>query len=167
MVYFVAFLWGLTNSIGVRISHLLFADDTILFCDASRDQLLSIRLALTCFQAFTGLKVNAGKSEIVLIGEVGNIDALATILCCRVGSLPLKYLGMPLGTPYKTTSMLNPILERMEKKLSGWKRLYLSKESRLTLVKSTLSSLPSYYLSLFVILVVVADRLERLQRKFL
>ena len=108
-----------------------------------------------------------GKSEIVLIGEVGNIDALATILCCGVGSLPLKYLGMSLGTPYKTTSMRNPILERMEKKLSGWKRLYLSKESRLTLVKSTLSSLPSYYLFLFVILVAVADRLERLQRKFL
>ena len=109
------FLVGPTNSIGVRISHLLFTDDTILFCDASRDQLLSIRLALTCFEAFIGLKVNAGKSEIVPVGEVENIDVLAAILRCRVGSLPLKYLGMPLGTPYKTTSMWNPILERMEK----------------------------------------------------
>ena len=158
---------GPTNSIGVCISHLLFADDTILFYDVSRDQLLSIRLALTCFQAFTGLKVNAGKSEIVPVGEVGNIDALASILHCRVGNLPLKYLGMPLGTPYKTAAMWNPILERMEKKLSGWKRLYLSKGGRLTLVKSTLSSLPTYYLSLFVIPVAVADRLERIQRNFL
>ena len=124
--------------------------------------MLSIRLALTCFQAFTCLKVNAGKSEIVLVGEVGNIDALATILRCRVGSLPLKYLGMLLGTPYKTASVWNPILERMEKKLLGWKRLYLSKGGRLTLVKSTLSSLPTYYLSLFVILVAMVDRLERI-----
>ena len=89
--------------------------------------MISIRLALTCFQAIIGLKVNAGKSEIVLVGEVGNIDALAAILRCRVGSLPMKYLGMPLGTPYKTTFVWNPILERMEKKLSSWKRLYLSK----------------------------------------
>ena len=43
----------------------------------------------------------------------------------------------------------------------------LSKGGRLTLVKSTLSSLPTYYLSLFVIPVAVADRLERIQRKFL
>ena len=55
----------------------------------------------------------------------------------------------------------------MEKKLSGWKRLYLSKGGRLTLLKSTLSSLPTYYLSLFTVPKVVAMRLERIQRNFL
>ena len=94
--------------------------------------------------------------------RIWNIDALATILQCRVGSLPMKYLGMPLGTPYKTASVWNPILARMEKKLSGWKHLYLSKGGRLNLLKSTLSSLPTYYLSLFVIPVAVADRLEHI-----
>ena len=68
------------DSVGVSISHLLFADNTILFCDASREQLLSTRLVLSCFQAFTGLKVNVRKSEIVLVGEVNNLDALAYIL---------------------------------------------------------------------------------------
>ena len=51
---------------------------------------------LSCFQAFTGLKVNVGKSEIVPVGEVNNLDALANILQFRVDSLPMKYLGMPL-----------------------------------------------------------------------
>ena len=52
---------GPISSIGIRISHLLFANNTILFCDASREQLLSIRLVLTCFQAFTSLKGECGK----------------------------------------------------------------------------------------------------------
>ena len=110
---------GPINSTSIRVSHILFADDTILFCVASREQILFVRLVLTCFQAFTGLKVNVEKSEIVPIGEVCNIQSLANILQCRVDSLPMIYLGMPLGTLYKTTSIWNLILERMEKKLSG------------------------------------------------
>ena len=61
--------------------------------------------------------MKVGKSEIVPIGEVRNIQPLANILQCRVGSLLMIYLGMPLGTLYKTSSIWNPILERMEKKL--------------------------------------------------
>ena len=158
---------GSMNSVSVCISHLLFADDTILFCDASREQLLSIRLVLSCFQVFTGLKVNIGKSEIVPVGEVNNLDALANIIQCRVGSLPMTYLGMPLGTSFKTASIWNPILEKIERKLSGWKRIYLSKGGRLMLLKSTLSSLPTYYLSLFTIPKSMATRLESIQRNFL
>ena len=158
---------GVANSVGVRIFHLLFADDTILFCDASREQLLSIRLALSCFQAFTGLKVNVGKSEIVPVREVYNLAALANILHCRVGSLPMKYLGMPLGTSFKAALIWNPIIEKMEKRLSGWKRLYLSKGGRLTLLKSTLSSLPTYFLSLFTIPKAVVARIESIQRNSL
>ena len=151
---------GPINSTSIRVSHLLFANDTILFSDASREQILSIRLVLSCFQVFTGLKVNVGKSEIVFIREVRNIQSLANILQCRVGSLPMIYSDMPLGTLYKTASIWNLILERMEKKLLGWKRFYLSKGGRLTLLKSTLSSLLTYYLSLFTIPKAVATRLE-------
>jgi hypothetical protein len=55
----------------------------------------------------------------------------------------------------------------MERRLAGWKKLYLSKGGRLTLLKSTLSSLPTYFLSLFTISVSVAQRIEKLQRNFL
>ena len=39
----------------------------------------------------------------------------------KVGCLPMSYLGMPLGAHYKDPSIWNPIIERMEKKLAGWK----------------------------------------------
>ena len=82
---------------GLNIYHLLFIDDTILFCDASKEQLLYIWAVLMFFEAITSLKVNVGKNEIVPVGEVGNLNALARVLCCKGGSLPMTYLVMPLG----------------------------------------------------------------------
>ena len=98
---------------------------------------------------------------------MNNVVALANILQCRVGRLPMKYLGMSLGTSFKSAAIWNPILEKMEKKLFGWKRLYLSKGGRLMLIKSTLSTLLTYLLSLFTIPKAVAARLESIQRNFL
>ena len=55
----------------------------------------------------------------------------------------------------------------MERKLASWKKLYLSKGGRVTLIKSTLSNLSTYFLSLFPIGASVANRIARLQRDFL
>jgi hypothetical protein len=55
----------------------------------------------------------------------------------------------------------------MERRLASWQRLYLSKGARVTLIKSTLFNLPTYFLSLFSIPIRVANRFEKLQRDFL
>ena len=144
----------------VSISHLLYADDTILFCDAHLEQLLYIHMVLTCFETVTGLKVNMTKSKMVPIGEVSGLSALADLLYCHIGSLPLQYLGMPLGASYKALAIWTPIVEKIERRLAGWQKIYLSKGGQLTLLKSTLSSLPTYYLSLFPIPVSIAKRIE-------
>jgi hypothetical protein len=98
----------------------------------------------------------------VPVGEVRDVEELASILGGGVALLPLKYLGLPLGAKYKDSHMWNNIIEKMEDRLAGWKRLYLSKGGRLNLINSTLSSLPTYFLPLFPIPVGVANRLEKL-----
>ena len=62
------------------VSHLLFADDIILFCDVDVEQVLHVQMLLLCFQTVIGLKVNVQKSEMVPIRKVNNVHALAEIL---------------------------------------------------------------------------------------
>ena len=63
--------------------------------------------------------------------------------------------------------MMNFLAKKMEQRLAGRKRLYLSKGGKVTLIKSTLSSLPTYFLSLLPIPVKVANRMEKIHRDFL
>jgi hypothetical protein len=71
------------------------------------------------FEAVSGLKINLSKSEIVHVGNVGDIEGLANILGSIMASLPMKYLGIPLGASYKASTIWNGIIEKMEHRLAG------------------------------------------------
>ncbi|KAG5622213.1 hypothetical protein H5410_007431 [Solanum commersonii] len=56
-----------------------------------------LNLALVLFEAMSGLHINMSKSIIYPVNEVPNLENLATIMCCSIGSFPTTYLGLPLG----------------------------------------------------------------------
>ena len=120
-------------------------------------------MILIWFEAVSGLKIKLGKSKLVPVIVMHNIDLLLNVLSCKQGTLPMKYLGPPLGAKFKDKTIWNPILEKMKRRLTSWKCLYLSNGGRVTLIKSTLSNLPTYFLSLFPIPASVANRIEKLQ----
>ena len=150
----------------MNISHLLFANDTV-FCEAKKEYLTYLSWTLFWFEATLGLRINLAKSEILPVGGVEEVEELAVELGCRVGSLPSTYLGLPLGAPHKSLSMWDEVEERVRRRLALWKRQYISKGGRITLIKSTMTSMPIYQMSLFRMPKVVARRLEKLQRDFL
>ena len=133
----------------MSISHLFYADDTLIFGEADLDQLKYLSWILMWFEAMAGSKINLAKSEIIPVGSVPNLAELASELECRIGSFPSSYLGLPLGAKHKALGVWDSIEERYRKKLAAWKTQYISKGGRITLIPSTLSSLPIYYLSLF------------------
>ena len=101
------------------------------------------------FEAMSGLKINLNKSEITSIGPVTKAEELASKLGCKIGSLPTSHLGLPLGAKHKALGVWDSVEERFRKRLASWKIQYISKGGRVTLIHSTLSSLPIYYQSLF------------------
>ena len=165
--YMSGFGVGRLEGRSLAVSRLLFANDTLIFCDADLDQVLFLRMILIWFELVSGLKLNLGKSELVLVGMVHNFDLLLNVLGCKQGTLPMKYLGLPLGAKFKDKTIWNPILEKIKRRLAGWKRLYLPKGGRVTLIKKYSSNVPTYFLSFFPIPTIVANRIEKLQRNFL
>ena len=133
----------------MNISHLLFADDIVVFCEAKKEHLTYLSWILVWFEAAYGLRINLAKSEIILVGEVEEIEEMVVKLGCRVGFLPSFYLGLPLGVHHKALSVWDGVEERMRRRLALWKRQYISKGRRITLIKSTLASMLFYQLSLF------------------
>jgi hypothetical protein len=84
------------------------------------------------------------KLVLVPVNKVDNAGELATVVGCKTASLPLKYLGFPLGASFKAKSIWDDVVEKIDHRLASWKRMYLSKGGRVTLIKSTLSNLPTY-----------------------
>ncbi|RVW20240.1 putative ribonuclease H protein [Vitis vinifera] len=109
------------RSHNLKISHLFFVDDTIVFCEANREHLTHLSWILLWFEAASGLRINLDKSEIIPVGVVEEIEEMAVELGCRVGSLPSHYLGLPLGAPNKASSVWDGVEEKVRRRLARWK----------------------------------------------
>ena len=135
---------------GLQITHLQFADDTLIFCEAEMDYLWRIRNVLLNFQAFSGLVVNFHKSGLIAIGKEEEwSQQAANLLGCTLVQLPMMYLGISLGANMRKKASWQCIIDKIQQRLQNWKSSCLSRAGRLVLVKAVLNSLPIYYLSLF------------------
>ena len=103
---------------GVQISHLLFADDTLVFCQANQDQMTYLSWLLMWFEVVSELRINLEKSELIPVDSVVNIDDLAMNFGCRVGSLPSTYLGLPLGASIKSVIVWDGVKKRFCRRLA-------------------------------------------------
>ncbi len=74
------------------LTHLQYADDTIIFIPCNDKEILVTKFLLYCFEIMSGLKINYDKSEVFAIGlEISEVDRVAKMLNCPIGSFPIKY----------------------------------------------------------------------------
>ena len=103
--------------------------------------------------------------------EVGSTDeviqSLALKFHCKFGKSPLLYLGLPIRGKVRSKEVWNPVVENFKRKLSMWKRNYLSLVGRITLIKVSSSNLPVYCMFLLKMTVEVREKLDRLRREYL
>ena len=151
-----------------KLTHLQFADDTLLFCEANEMYLQHIKRILLSFQTYSGLAVNYSKSAILVFGKEEEwANEIARQLECRLVQLPITYLGVPLGSNMRKVSSWQCVIDKIQNRLNSWKGKCISRAGRVVLIKAVLSSLPIYYLSLFKHPTKVAQEINKIQRRFL
>ncbi|KAK2441392.1 hypothetical protein QL285_012694 [Trifolium repens] len=154
---------------GPPLSHLFFADDVLLFAKATKSQALNIASTLKRFADYSGLKVNVTKSKIFFSsttrrGKISSIVASTGIN--RTHSLE-KYLGFPMMHGRLQRKDFEFLEEKISKRLATWQHNLLNKAGRMTLVKSTLNSIPNYYMQIAWLPQATCDFIDRTARNFL
>ncbi|KAL9690818.1 hypothetical protein QQ045_011229 [Rhodiola kirilowii] len=139
------------------MTHLQFADDTVLFCRADMKEVHFLKMILHVFEGCSGLKINFGKSMCYGIGlKEEEVLSFAEVIGCPAGSFPMSYLGMQVGANPAKKQAWEPMLRRFKQKLGSWRSANLS-----------MAGLPLYYASIYKMPIGVAHELEKIQKQFL
>jgi len=106
---------------------LQYADDTILFSKADESALRNLKCILMWLEQVFGMRVNFHKSELVPMNlEPDEAHRLAHIFSCPLGSFPLKYLGVPLHFENLCREDVQPLVDKILKRIARWRGKLLS-----------------------------------------
>jgi hypothetical protein len=120
------------------ISHLLFADDTLLFFEASEDQTVLINKVLRRYEEGTNQLINPSKCSI-MFGSASpeeNQEKVKAVLKVRITAQEEKYLGLPTPEGRMSKERFKSTKERLSKKFSSWAERYMSGGAKEVMIKS-------------------------------
>ncbi|KAM6598072.1 hypothetical protein CsatA_008596 [Cannabis sativa] len=150
------------------ITHMFFADDSYLFCQATQSAADSISTLLQLFENASGQKVNYTKSSIFFSPNTDT--AMRSLICATLhmtealeGSL---YLGLPNIIGRNKNAVLGFIKNKVIARINSWDGKFLSRAGKEILLKTVVQSLPTYAMSVFLIPVGTCNELEKLMASF-
>uniref|UniRef100_A0A2N9IBI9 Reverse transcriptase domain-containing protein n=1 Tax=Fagus sylvatica TaxID=28930 RepID=A0A2N9IBI9_FAGSY len=136
---------------GPKISHLLFADDSLLFCQATQAECNRLMEVLAQYERASGQMVNKEKTALFFSKNTPESVRCAIQQLWGVqGTANFeKYLGLPAMVGKSKQHTFNNLKERIAQRLQGWKERLLSKAGRAILIKTIAQAIPTYTMSCF------------------
>ncbi|CAA7049989.1 unnamed protein product [Microthlaspi erraticum] len=150
------------------ITHLLFADDLLVFSDGSQESMAGIKGVMSRFKSLSGLDMNAAKSEVFFSGySEAEAEVLSGIMEVRIGTFPTRYLGLPLNSQRLSIAVLEPFLEKITKKLHSYTAKFLSFAGKIKLVSSVVYGMVNFWSQVYTLPKEFYSRVDSLCSAFL
>ena len=116
----------------------------------------------------SGLGINKNKTYLFLDGgNFQDIQSLSTRLGVNHGSLPVRYLGVPLSSCKMKKQDFQPLIDRITARFCGWTVKHLSFAGRLQLIQSVIYSTITFWASIFILPNSCLEEIERMCSAFL
>lgn len=133
------------------ISHLLFVDDIMLFCRANGVEVTKLNNCLLKFSCWFGQMINTQNSFIHFSGNMcqQEKDHLASIMQLNRDSNGSNHLGLPLCMPRSRSQACRDLIDRVNKRITGWKTKTLSQAGRTVLLQTVAAALPTYFMAVY------------------
>lgn len=150
------------------ISHMLFADDTYLYCKAREEDTRNVVDLLRCFQVASGQQVNLNKSSVFFSSntEVGMRLRVCSVLGVNEAGESSTYLGLPNILGRNKSVLLGYLKEKMRQRIQRWEGSFISKAGEELLIKIVAQSLPCYAMNVFLLPVELCREMEQLMCKY-
>lgn len=104
-----------------QVTHLSFADDIMVFFDGEKMSLENIAKTLHDFSLWSGLTMNQSKTDLFTGGLTLDETNDLTSLGFKLGSLPIRYLGLPLMHRKLRIGDYRPLLDKITQRFTSWK----------------------------------------------
>lgn len=132
--------------------HLLYADDVLIFTNGTDKSLRSLMQLFQMYEQSSGQLINFAKSGFYIDDKYSRRAPIISRITGMVrGTFPFLYLGVPIIQGLIKIIYFEHLVEKVRRKLEGWKAKLLSFRGRLTLIKAVLASFPIYNLSSSVV----------------
>jgi hypothetical protein len=150
------------------ISHLLFADDLLIFGKATLSEASCINRCINKYTAWSGQAINPGKSSVHFSKNTRSnfVNSVLSVFPFSHNPSRSIYLGLPILFGNAKMAAFQSIIDRIQLKLEGWRAKTLSQAGRAVLLKTVASSIPSYAMSTFMLPQSFNLKLDRMFKNF-
>ncbi|OMO70912.1 reverse transcriptase [Corchorus capsularis] len=134
-----------------RVSHLFFADDSILFLRASRGDSDGILGILKDFEVASGQQINIDKSSVLFSANTPPLVRVSIMSHLGVQRILErdKYLGLPIMIGKSKSREFLYIKDRLQQCVQRWNNRLFSIAGKAIMIQSIAQAIPVYLMSVF------------------